>query len=69
MPPQSLVGGQLQIKYLDVRELIWSMFECYHFIFEVTPNYWVIVEMYPFLNGVVGGSIPIMKSSLFLTEK
>ena len=30
-------------------------------------NYWVIVERYPFPNGVVGGSIPALKSSLYLT--
>jgi hypothetical protein len=29
----------------------------------------VIVERYSFLNGVVGGSIPVMKSSLYLTRK
>ena len=36
---------------------------------EMTLNYWVIVERYPFLNEVVGGSIPAMKASLYLTEK
>ena len=32
-------------------------------------NYWVIVERYPFLNGVTGGSIPIVKFSLYLMGK
>ena len=32
-------------------------------------NYWVIVERYPFLNEVVGGSIPAVKSSIYLLEK
>jgi hypothetical protein len=35
----------------------------------MTLNYWVIMERYPFLNGVVGGLIPVVKSSLYLTEK
>jgi hypothetical protein len=35
----------------------------------MTLNYQVIVERYPFLNGVVGGSLPTMKSSLYLTRK
>ena len=33
---------------------------------EMTLNYWMIVERYSFLNGVVCGSIPFMKSSLYL---
>ena len=32
-------------------------------------NYWVIVKRYPFPNGVVGGSILALKSSLYLTNK
>jgi hypothetical protein len=36
---------------------------------EMTLNYRVIVEKYPFPNGVVGGSIPAVNSSLYLTEK
>ena len=34
----------------------------------MTLNYWVLVERYPFPNGVVGGSIPIVESSLYLME-
>ena len=33
---------------------------------EMTLNYQVIVERYPFPNGVVGGSILVVKSSLYL---
>jgi hypothetical protein len=36
---------------------------------EMTLNYRVIVERYPFPNGVVGGSIPVVKSSLYLTHQ
>ena len=35
----------------------------------MTLNYQVIVERYLFSNGVIGGSIPAVKSSLYLTEK
>jgi hypothetical protein len=35
---------------------------------EMTLNYWVIVERYPFLNGVVGDSILAVDSSLILTQ-
>jgi hypothetical protein len=35
----------------------------------MTLNYQVIVERYPFPNGVVGGLIPAVKSSLYLTEE
>ena len=35
----------------------------------MTLSYQVIVERYPFLNGVVGGSISALKSSLYLMEK
>ena len=35
----------------------------------MTLNYRVIVERYPFPNGVVGNSIYVVKSSLYLTEK
>jgi hypothetical protein len=35
----------------------------------MTLNYWVIVERFPFLNGVVGSSIPTMKSFLYFTGK
>ena len=35
--------------------------------FEMTLNYWVIVDRYPFLNGVFGGLIIVVKSSLYLT--
>ena len=34
---------------------------------EMIINYRVIVERYPFSNGVVGGSNPVVKSSLYLT--
>jgi hypothetical protein len=33
----------------------------------MTVNYRVIVERYPFSKGVVGGSIPVEKSSFYLT--
>ena len=36
---------------------------------EMTLNYWLIVERYPFLNGVVGGSISAVKSSLNLMKR
>ena len=36
--------------------------------FEMTLNYWVVVERYSFPNGVVAGSIPDVKSSLYLTK-
>ena len=36
---------------------------------KMTLNYPVIVETYPFSNGVVGGSMLAVKSSLYLTEK
>lgn len=35
----------------------------------MTLNYHVILERYPFPNEVVGGSVPVVKSSLYLTEK
>ena len=35
----------------------------------MTLTYQVIMEKYSFSNGVVGGSTPAMKSSLYLTEK
>jgi hypothetical protein len=35
----------------------------------MTLNYWVIVEGYPFSNGVVCGSTPAVKSSLYFMEK
>ena len=35
----------------------------------MTLDYRVIVKRYPFPNGVVGGSIPTVKSSLYLKEK
>ena len=35
---------------------------------EMTLNYWAIVGRYPILNEVVGGSIPAVKSSLYLIE-
>ena len=34
----------------------------------MTLNYQVIVERYLFSNRVVGGSIPVVKASLYLTE-
>ena len=34
----------------------------------MTLNHRVRVEKYPFLNGVFGGLIPALKSSLYLTE-
>jgi hypothetical protein len=36
---------------------------------KMTLNYRVILERYTFSYGVVGGSIPAVKSSLYLTEK
>ena len=33
---------------------------------EMTLNYRGIMERYPFLNGAIGGSIPMVKSSLSL---
>ena len=36
---------------------------------EMTLNYLVIVEWYPFMNEVLGSLIPAMKSSLYLTKK
>ena len=36
---------------------------------KLTLNYWVILDRYTFSYGVVGGSIPAVKSSLYLTEK
>ena len=35
----------------------------------MTLHYWVIVERYSFPNGVVGDSIPAVKSSLYLMGK
>ena len=35
----------------------------------MTLNYQVIVERYPFSNGVVGSSILVVKSSLYLIGK
>ena len=35
----------------------------------MTLNYHAIVERYPFLNGVVGNLIFIVKSSLYLTKE
>ena len=35
----------------------------------MTLNYRAIVEMYPFPNEVIGSSIPVVKISLYLTEK
>jgi hypothetical protein len=32
-------------------------------------NHYVIVERYPFFNGVVGSSIHVVKSSLYLMKK
>ena len=34
----------------------------------MTLNYRMIMERYPFPNGVVDGSIPFVKSSLYLTR-
>ena len=34
----------------------------------MTMNYHVIVERHPFMNGVVGNSIPAIKSSIYLTK-
>jgi hypothetical protein len=36
--------------------------------FEMTLNYWVIVERYPVPNGMVGGLIPTVKY-LYLMQK
>ena len=35
----------------------------------MTLNYQVILERYPFMNGVIGSSISAVKSSLYLTKK
>ena len=35
----------------------------------MTPNYWVIVERYPFPNEVVGGLMTVVKSFLYLMEQ
>ena len=35
----------------------------------MTLNYGVIVERYPIPSGVVGGVIPAVKSSFYLTEE
>jgi len=35
----------------------------------MTLNYGIIVKRYPFPNEVVEGSIPAVKSSLFMMEK
>ena len=35
----------------------------------MTLDFRVIMERYPFSDGVVGGLIPAVKSSLYLTEK
>jgi hypothetical protein len=35
----------------------------------MTLNYWLMVERYPFSNGVVDNLIPVVKSSLHLMEK
>ena len=37
--------------------------------FKMTLNYRVIVDRYPFSDGVVGGSILLVKFSLHLTEE
>ena len=37
--------------------------------FEMTLNYWVIVQRYPFPTGLVGGSILALISSLYLMGK
>lgn len=34
----------------------------------MTLNYWVVVEKYQFPNRVIGGSIPTVKSSQYMTE-
>jgi hypothetical protein len=52
---------------MECRVVINNLFE--DVWFEMTLNYRVMVERYPFWNGVVGGSSPAMKSSLYLTEK
>lgn len=36
---------------------------------EMTPNYWVIAERYPFPKEVVDGSIPVVGFSLYLMKK
>jgi hypothetical protein len=36
---------------------------------EMTLNYWVIVERYPFPNGVVGNLIPAANSSPYSIEQ
>ena len=48
---------------------IWVDIEISFKGFKMTLNYRVIVNRYPFPNGVVVGSIPTVKSSLYLTGK
>ena len=43
------------------------LFKWHNLRSETTSNYQVIVERYPFLNEVVDGSIPTVKSFLYLT--
>jgi hypothetical protein len=58
-------------------ELTHTVEKCYAIIYllsnlmrsEMTLNYQVLVERYPFPNGVVSGSIPVVKSSLYLMRK
>ena len=57
---------------VDVAMSIRVVSMVYHvawFWYEMTLNYRVIVERYPFPNGVIGSSIPVVKTSRYLTEK
>ena len=48
---------------------IYFLYEWFSCRSKMTLNYRIIMERYPFPNGVVGGSIPIVKSSLYLTKE
>ena len=50
--------GKIRDREVHVQSL-WS---------KATLNYWMMVERYPNLKEEVGGSIPAVKSPLYLTE-
>ena len=58
----SLCGVRIRIQAKHVLKYsIWMV--------QDDPKLRVIVERYPFLNAIVGGSILVVKSSLYLTRK
>ena len=61
-PMQSLCVSESNVQIYHCRRFA-------DFPSKTTLNYRVIVERYPFVNKVVGGSIPAVKSSLYSTEK